>query len=68
MTFSRALSLISQALIEALGWFGEFVEGQWWLAMITIFGMYTASRLLLMPIIGAAASDNARREVKRFRK
>ena len=68
MTFSKAISLISQALIEALGWFGEFIEGQWWIALITIFGMYTASRLLVMQIIGAAASDNARREVKKLRK
>lgn len=62
MTFAKAISLISQALIEALGWFGEFVEGQWWIALITIFGIYTVSRLLLMPLIGKSGSDAARRK------
>jgi hypothetical protein len=62
MTFAKALSLISQALVEALGWFGEFVEGQWWIALITIFGIYTVSRLLLMPLIGKSGSDAAKRK------
>lgn len=61
MTFSQALSLISQALIEAFSWFNELMTDSFWLALITIFGIYTAARLLLMPLIGKSGSDTAKK-------
>lgn len=61
MSFSQALSLISQALIEAFGWFNELMTDSFWLALITIFGIYTAARLLLMPLIGKSGSDTVKK-------
>lgn len=57
MSFSQALGLISQALTEAFGWFNELMTDSFWVALITIFGIYTAARLLLMPLIGKSGSD-----------
>lgn len=64
MQFSEALSLISQAITETFGWFYELINDSYWIAIITVFGIYTASRLLLMPLIGRAGSDAARRTIR----
>lgn len=61
MSFGTALSLISRALIEAFGWFNELITDSFWLALITIFGIYTAARLLLMPLIGKSGSDTVKK-------
>lgn len=62
MQFSQVLSMISQALTEAFGWFDELIPNSFWIAIITVFGIYTASRLLLMPLIGKSGSDSARKK------
>ena len=54
--------MISQALTEAFGWFDELIPNSFWIAIITVFGIYTASRLLLMPLIGKSGSDSARKK------
>lgn len=61
MSFGTALSLISRALIEAFAWFNELITDSFWLALITIFGIYTAARLLLMPLIGKSGSDTVKK-------
>lgn len=64
MSWSDALSMISQALVKALQWFDELMPSQYVTALITVFGIYTVARLLLMPLIGKAGSDAARRTLR----
>lgn len=64
MSWIDALSLISQALVKALQWFDDLMPGQYVTALITVFGIYTVARMLLMPLIGKAGSDAARRTIR----
>lgn len=62
MSWSDALSMISQALVKALQWFEQLVPGTFVTALITVFGIYTVARMLLMPLIGKSGSDSARKK------
>lgn len=62
---SQCLSWISSALGGVLGWFDQLFTADYLAAYFAALAILLAVRFLLMPIIGMASSDRARRILHR---